>query len=90
MYGTVEIILNIVSNYQIKRMRRKSKYIIILEKNQEEKIEGIIRSLELEELTNKNNKFEETIIIDFNSTDSTKEILDRICKKNKNIKVLSL
>ena len=82
LYGLFEIIENLFyySTYQ-KKNNKKAIDIIILAKNQEENIEGLVREL----LFNKKDKIEKIILTDLSSKDNTKEIMQKISKDFDNI-----
>ena len=62
-------------------------YIIIAVKNQEEKIEGFLRSIIFKILYGKEESIKNIIVADLKSEDRTKEIAQKIEKDNNLIKV---
>ena len=59
-------------------MKADGIYIIIAVKNQEEKIEGFLRSVLFKILYGKEEEVKDIIVTDLNSTDRTKEILNKL------------
>ena len=64
-------------------------YIIIAVKNQEEKIEGFLRSILFKILYGKEDYLKNIIVADLKSTDKTKEIAKKLSKEYDCLKVLN-
>ena len=64
-------------------------YIIIATKNQENKIEGFLRSCLFKIFYGKEEYIKDIIVTDLQSKDKTKQIEERIIKNMQGIKVLS-
>lgn len=87
LYGLIEIIRTIyyictyekIDNYGIK--------LVVTVKNQENKIEGFCRSLLFRYLAGKKNYMNEITIVDVNSTDRTREILQKLSNDYECIKL---
>lgn len=80
IYGFYEIIKNIMYLYACTNLKTEGIYIIIAAKNQEEKIEGFLRSIIFKTLYGKEEYFKNIIVTDLKSTDKTNEIIKKISK----------
>lgn len=78
IYGFFEIIKNIIYIFTYTRMRSTGIYVIIAVKNQEEKIEGFLRSILFKILYGREDYLKNIIVADLNSTDNTKEIVQKL------------
>ena len=78
LYGLVEIIQTIVYTYTYTNLKADGIYVIIAAKNQEKKIEGFLRSFLFRILYGKEENIKDVIVVDLNSTDETKEILEKL------------
>lgn len=88
LYGLIEIIKTI---YYIKiydKIKYNGLYFIIAVKNQEETIEGIMRSILFRILYGKEEYIEKLIVADMGSTDKTKEIIEKLQKDYKCISLI--
>ena len=74
LYGLIEIIKNIYYICTCTNLESDGIYFIIAVKNQEEKIEGFMRSILFRILYGKEECIKNVIITDLGSTDKTKEI----------------
>lgn len=70
-------------------MRSDGIYIIIAVKNQEERIEGFLRSTLFKILYGKEEYLRNIIVADLQSKDNTKEIAKRLSKEYECLKVVS-
>lgn len=88
IYGAIEILKNII--YYISRAKIKSNgiYLIIATKNQEENIEAFIRSALFRIVYGKEELLENVIITDLDSTDKTKEIIEKLSDEYTYLKVI--
>ena len=77
LYGLFEIIKTIVYTYTYTNLKADGIYVIIAAKNQEKKIEGFLRSFLFRILYGKEENIKDVIVVDLNSTDETKEILEK-------------
>ncbi len=89
LYGLYEIIKNIIYINTYTKFKSKGIYLIIGVKNQEEVIEGFLRSLLFKILYGKEEDFKNIIVADLESTDKTKEISKKLAKEYECLKVLS-
>ena len=78
LYGLFELIRQIIYMIKYTNMKADGIYIIIAVKNQEEKIEGFLRSVLFKILYGKEEEVKDIIVTDLNSTDRTKEILNKL------------
>ena len=78
LYGLFELIRQIINMITYTNLRADGIYIIIAVKNQEEKIEGFLRSSLFKILYGKEESIKDVIIADLGSTDGTKEIIHKM------------
>lgn len=89
LYGLIEIIKNIIYISTYTKFQSDGIYLIVTVKNQEEKIEGFLRSILFKILYGKEEYFRNILVVDLKSKDSTKEIIKRLEMEYDNIKVLN-
>lgn len=89
LYGLFEIIKTIIYITTYTKMQSDGIYIIIAVKNQEEKIEGFLRSSLFKILYGKEDYLKNIIVADLKSTDKTKEIAKRLSEEYECLKVVS-
>lgn len=89
IYGLFEIIKTIIYITTCTKMRSDGIYIIIAVKNQEERIEGFLRSTLFKILYGKEEYLRNIIVADLESKDNTKEIAKRLSKEYDCLKVIS-
>lgn len=90
IYGFIEIVISVVNSIIFVKNNIKDAYILIIVKNQEDTIEGIIRSIIFKNIYNKNeNVFDNIIVADMGSTDNTLNILKRLSEEYSFLKVIS-
>ena len=89
LYGLFEIIKTIIYISTYTKMQSNGMYIIIAVKNQEEKIEGFLRSILFKILYGKEEYLKNIIVADLKSTDKTKEIAKRLSKEYDCLNVLN-
>ena len=87
LYGLFEIIRTVIYTYTYTNLKADGIYVIIAAKNQENKIEGFLRSFLFRLLYGKEENIKDIIVVDLNSTDETKEILEKLSHDYENIKV---
>lgn len=88
LYGLFEIIKNIVLLKEYTNFKANGTYIIIAIKNQEDEIEGFMRSLIFKYLYDREEIVQNIMVVDLNSTDNTKKILMKLEKDYEFIKVI--
>lgn len=89
LYGFIEIIKNIIYIHSCNNIRTDGIHMIVAVKNQEDKIEGFLRSLNFRILYGKEDCVENIIVLDLNSDDKTKNIVENFCSDYPSIKVLN-
>lgn len=89
LYGLFEIIKNIIYISTYTKFQSDGIYLIIAVKNQEEKIEGFLRSSLFKILYGKEEFFKNIIVADLKSTDKTKEIAKKLANEYECLKVIS-
>ncbi len=78
LYGLFELIKQIIYMCTYTNMKADGIYIIIAVKNQEERIEGFLRSSLFKLLYGKEEYVKDIIVADLDSKDKTKEILNKM------------
>ena len=86
LYGFFELIKQIIYMCTYTNLKADGIYLIIAIKNQEEKIEGFLRTTLFRVLYGKEDNIKDIIIADLGSKDNTKEIIDKISIDNSSIK----
>lgn len=89
LYGLWEIIKTIIYTYTYTNLKADGIYVIVAVKNQAKKIEVFLRSFLFQLLYGKEENIKDVIVVDLNSTDETKEILQKLGGDYDNIKVSS-
>lgn len=89
IYGLFEIIKNIIYISTYTKFKGDGIYVIIAVKNQEEKIEGFLRSILFKILYGKEDYLKNIIVADLKSTDKTKEIAKKLSKEYDCLEVLN-
>ena len=87
LYGLFEIIKNIIYICTYTNLKSDGIYVIIAAKNQENKIEGFLRTILFRIMYGKEECVKDVIVTDLNSTDDTKKIINNIGKDYDCIKV---
>ena len=87
LYGLFEIIKNIIYISTYTKFKADRIYVIIAVKNQEEKIEGFLRSVLFKILYGKEECVKDIIVADLNSTDKTKKIIDKMSTDYECVKI---
>ena len=88
-YGFFELVKNILYISTYTKFKADGTYLIIAVKNQEEKIEGFLRSILFKILYGKEEIVKNVIVADLKSEDKTKEIAKKIEEDTQMIKVIS-
>ena len=89
LYGLFEIIKEIVYMYTYTRFKSDGTYLLIVAKNQENYIESFLRTILFKIIYGKEENINNIMVIDLNSKDKTKEIINQISKDNDCIKTIS-
>ena len=87
LYGLFEIIKNIIYICTYTNLKSDGIYIIIAAKNQENKIEGFLRTILFRMIYGKEEFVKDVILTDLDSNDDTMKILTKLSKEYDNIKV---
>lgn len=87
LYGLFEIGKTIINVYTYTNLKSDGIYVIIAVKNQENKIEGFLRSFLFRIIYGKEENIKDVMIADLNSTDETAEILKRLSTEYEGLKV---
>ena len=89
IYGLFEIIKNIIYINTYTGFKSDGIYLIIGVKNQEEKIEGFLRSTIFKFLYGKEDYIKNIMIVDLKSTDKTNQIIKNMEKQYECLQTLS-
>ena len=84
-----ELIKNILYISEYTKFKAKGIYLIIAVKNQEDKIEGFLRSSLFKILYGKEEYIKNIIVADLKSDDKTKEIAKKMSEDYEQLKVIS-
>ena len=87
LYGLFEIIKNVIYIFTYTNLRADGIYLIVAVKNQEDRIEGFLRSILFRFLYGKEEYVKDIIVTDLDSKDGTAQILDKIEKDYECVKV---
>lgn len=88
LYGLFEIIKNIIYICTYTKLNSKGIYLIITVKDQEEKIECFLRNLLFRIIYGKE-EIKNILVVDLNSKDNTKKIVENLSNEYEQIKLLS-
>lgn len=88
-YGLFEIIKTIIYISTYTKFKADGIYVIIAVKNQEQRIEGFLRSTLFKILYGKEEYLKNIIVADLKSEDKTKEIAKRLSQEYECLKVTS-
>ena len=89
LYGIFEFIKNVIYVTTYTNMKANGTYVIIAVKNQEDKIEGFLRSILFKILYGREEYLKNIIVADLESSDNTKEIAKKMSKDYETLKVIS-
>ena len=88
-YGFFELIKTIIYITTYTKLKADGIHVIITVKNQEDKIEGVLRSILFKIMYGKEEYIQNILVADLHSQDKTKEIVKKMEQDNNLIKVLS-
>ena len=88
LYGLLEIIKNIIYICTYTHLNSRGIYFIIAVKNQEDKIECFLRNIIFRIVYGKE-EIKNILIVDLNSKDNTKKIVENLSKEYEQINLLS-
>ena len=89
LYGLIEIAKTIRYYFARTKFKQDGIYLIIAVKNQEEKIEGVLRSILFRFIYGKEENINDIIVTDLGSTDNTPIILEKLGKDYDSIEILN-
>ena len=89
IYGLFEIVKNVIYMSTYTNFKSDGIYVIIAVKNQEDKIEGFLRSALFRLLYGKDDYVKNIIVTDLKSTDSSKEIIKRLSEEYECLEVVN-
>lgn len=89
LYGLFEIIKNIIYISTYTKFKSDGIYLIIAVKNQENRIEGFLRSILFKILYGKEEYLKNIIVADLKSADKTKEIAKKLSEEYECLKVIT-
>lgn len=89
LYGLIEIIKTILYICSYTNLKADGIYMIVAVKNQENKIEGFLRSILFRFLYGKEEYIKDLIVADLDSNDHTKVILEKLQKDYECIQVVN-
>lgn len=87
LYGLFEIIKTIINIYTYTNLKSDGIYVIIAVKNQQNKIEGFLRSFLFRIIYGKEENIKDIIITDLDSSDETVQILNKLAKDYEGLKI---
>jgi len=87
IYGLIEIIKTVIYIMKFTNLNENGIYIIIGVKNQENKIEGILRSILFKIMYGKEDVIKKVILTDLDSTDNTLQKLKNFKSQDESVKV---
>lgn len=87
IYGLIELIKQIIYICTYTNLKSDGIYVIIAAKNQENRIEGFLRTLMFRLIYGKEECVKDVIVTDLDSTDDTMKIITRLSKDYDCIKV---
>lgn len=88
-YGLFEIIKNIIYICSCTKLNTDGIYFIIAVKNQENCIEAFLRNMMFKIIYGKEEKIKNIAIVDLNSSDNTKIIVENLQKEYEQLKILN-
>lgn len=89
LYGAIEIIKNLIYIHNCNNIKTDGISLIVGVRNQEDTIEGFLRTLNFRLLYGKENYIENILVLDLNSTDNTKHIIEKFSSDYSNVTFLN-
>lgn len=89
IYGFIEIIKTIYFYLLHTKLNSNGIYLIVAVKNQEEKIEGVLRSILFRFIYGKEECINDIIVTDLGSQDKTPDIIEKLGEDYNSIKILN-
>ena len=88
-YGLFEIVRSIINICICTKLHTDGIYLIVATKNQENCIEGFLRNLMFKLIYGKEEIIKNILVVDLNSTDKTKDIIEKLQNDYSEIKILN-
>lgn len=88
IYGLLEIIKNVIYICTYTNLKTKGIYLLVAVKNEEENIEYFLRNILFKIIYGKE-EIKNILIVDLNSKDNTKKIVERLQKEYEQINLLN-
>lgn len=88
LYGLFEIIKQIIYIYTYTDLKSEGIYVIVAIKNQENKVEGFLRTILFRLIYGKEDNVKNIIVADLGSTDETMNIVNKLSKEYECIKTI--
>ena len=89
LYGLFELVRSIINIFICTKLHTDGIYVIVATKNQENYIEGFLRNLMFKLIYGKEEMIKNIIVVDLNSTDKTKDIVEKLQNEYNEIKILN-
>ena len=89
IYGLIDIFKVFKNYFMNKRIESNGIFVIVAAKNQEQQIEGFLRSVIFRILYGKEEYLKNIIVTDLNSVDNTKEILEKFSDDYDELKLVN-
>lgn len=89
IYGFIEVVKTIYYVLIHTKLKSNGIYLIVAVKNQEEKIEGVLRSILFRFIYGKEENINDIIVTDLGSNDKTPDILEKLGRDYDTIKILN-
>lgn len=90
LYGLLEIVKDLINISKINDIEKKGIKHLMFVKNQEENIEGYLRTYLLKRVVDNKIYNDDVLVIDLESTDNTKKILKKLEEETNEIKCISI
>lgn len=87
LYGLIEIVKEIIYIFSYTKLKSDGIYVIIAVKNQENTLETFMRTILFRIIYGKEENIKDIIAVDLDSTDNTKEILEKLSRDYDCIKI---
>lgn len=87
LYGLFEIVKTIINIYTYTNLKSDGIYVIIAVKNQQDKIEGFLRSFLFRIIYGKEENIKNIMIADLDSNDETVSILNKLAREYEGLKI---
>ena len=89
IYGFIDIVKNLIYINACNKVKTNGIHVIVAVKNEENNIEGFLRSFNFKMIYNSENLIDNIILLDLNSIDSTKHILEKYAIEHSNYTLIN-